>query len=97
MQDEDQMPRKDAFWAGGKPALAREPDPAYTEGMIKFNRTQIFADNHRQLFSFWFIMIIRIHPCPKSNFLYNRVTGTITIGTTSLTFYITEKLPDQNK
>ena len=23
------------------------------------------------VFSFWFIMIIRIHPCPKRNFLYN--------------------------
>ncbi|MGD0623938.1 MAG: hypothetical protein ABSB32_04365 [Thermodesulfobacteriota bacterium] len=29
------MPRKDAFWAGGKPALARESNPAYTEGMIQ--------------------------------------------------------------
>jgi hypothetical protein len=33
--NEDQMPRKDAFWAGRKPALAREPNPAYTEGVIR--------------------------------------------------------------
>jgi len=32
--NEDPMLRKDAFWAGGKPALAREPNRAYTEGMI---------------------------------------------------------------
>jgi ribosome-associated protein len=33
------MPRKDAFWAGGKPALAREPNPTYTEGMIRVTGT----------------------------------------------------------
>ena len=33
------MLRKDAFWAGGKPALAREPNPAYTEGMIRVTGT----------------------------------------------------------
>ncbi len=39
MQNEDPIPRKDAFWAGGKPALAREPNPAYTEGMIRVTGT----------------------------------------------------------
>jgi len=33
------MPRKDAFWAGGEPALAREPNPGYTEGMIRVTGT----------------------------------------------------------
>ncbi|MGD0623946.1 MAG: hypothetical protein ABSB32_04415 [Thermodesulfobacteriota bacterium] len=33
------MPHKDAFWAGRKPALAREPNPAYTEGMIRVTGT----------------------------------------------------------
>ena len=33
--NEDQMPRKDAFWAGGEPVLAREPNPGYTVGMIR--------------------------------------------------------------
>jgi len=33
------MPREDAFWAGGEPVLAREPNPAYTEGMIRVTGT----------------------------------------------------------
>jgi hypothetical protein len=33
---------------------------------FKFNRTQIFADHHRSLFSFWFIMIICIHPAQEA-------------------------------
>ena len=33
--NKDQMRREDAFWAGRKPALAREPNSAYTEGMIR--------------------------------------------------------------
>ena len=39
LSNEEQMPRKDAFWAGRKPALAREPNPAYTEGMIRVTGT----------------------------------------------------------
>jgi protein subunit release factor B len=35
MQNKDQMARKNAFLAGGEPAVAREPNPAYTEGMIR--------------------------------------------------------------
>jgi ribosome-associated protein len=37
--NEDQMAREDAFWAGEEPALAREPNPAYTEGMIRVTGT----------------------------------------------------------
>ena len=37
--NEDPMPRKDAFWAGGEPALAREFNPGYTEGMIRVTGT----------------------------------------------------------
>ena len=33
------MARKIAFLAGGEPALAREPNPAYTEGMIRVTGT----------------------------------------------------------
>jgi predicted secreted protein len=33
------MDRKDAFLARGEPALAREPNPAYTEGMIRVTGT----------------------------------------------------------
>ena len=33
--NEDQMPLKDAFPAVAKPALARKPNPAYTEVMIQ--------------------------------------------------------------
>ena len=39
MQNKDQMARKNAFLAGGEPALAREPNPAYTEGMIRVTGT----------------------------------------------------------
>src|SRR3990170_3170577 len=39
MQNKDQMARKNAFLAGGKPALAREPNSAYTEGMIRVTGT----------------------------------------------------------
>jgi ribosome-associated protein len=33
--NEDQMDHEDTFWVGGEPALARRPNPAYTEGMIR--------------------------------------------------------------
>jgi hypothetical protein len=36
--------REDAFWAGGKPALAREPNPAYTEGMIRVAGTIMLGE-----------------------------------------------------
>jgi ribosome-associated protein len=39
MQNKDQMARKNAFLAGGEPALAREPKAAYTEGMIRVTGT----------------------------------------------------------
>jgi hypothetical protein len=32
---ENPMPRKDAYWAEGEPALAREPKPGYNKGMIR--------------------------------------------------------------
>jgi ribosome-associated protein len=39
MQNEDQMPRKNEFFAGVEPALASEPNPAYTEIMIRVTGT----------------------------------------------------------
>lgn len=39
MQNKDQMARKNAFLVGGEPALAREPNPGYTEGMIRVTGT----------------------------------------------------------
>jgi ribosome-associated protein len=39
MQNEDPLLRNNAFLAGGEPALAGEPDPVYTGGMIRVTGT----------------------------------------------------------
>ena len=44
MQNEDQVPCKNAPLAGEEPALARESNPAYTEGMIRVTGTIIIDE-----------------------------------------------------
>src|SRR5208337_601243 len=39
MQNKNQLARENAFLAGGEPDLAREPNPRYTEGMIRVTGT----------------------------------------------------------